>query len=185
MTETPLKTTIDPSVPAAPRLWTAEGFRDDEWRHVTDAENISATNAQIILPLAEFEALGEQARNQLEGRLGVLIAPGESLDAILPHLASLRLIALAFPAYNDGRSYSKATLLRERHGFEGAIRATGDVLIDQIPHMLRLGFDELEIKNPTALKRLEEGRVGGISQHYQPTVASDDKVARFAWRRQV
>ncbi len=60
---------------------------------------------------------------------------GDALDALLPHLRHLPLVALAFPAFNDGRSYSKAELLRTRHGYRGEIRATGDVPIDQVAQM--------------------------------------------------
>ena len=92
-------------------------------------------------------------------------------------------MALAFPAFNDGRSFSKAELLRSRYHFEGAVRATGQVLVDQLPHMLRLGFDEFEMSNPVLLKRLEEGRVGGLGLYYQPTEASEPKGPKYSWRR--
>lgn len=49
-------------------------------------------------------------------------------------------IDLAFPKFTDGRAYSQALLLRRRYRFCGDIRATGDVLIDQLVHMHRSGF---------------------------------------------
>jgi uncharacterized protein (DUF934 family) len=49
--------------------------------------------------------------------------------------------------------------------------------------MLRLGFTEFEVTNPTALQRLSEGRVGGIVQHYQPAVVREDAGATYSWRR--
>lgn len=49
-------------------------------------------------------------------------------------------IELHFPKFTDGRAYSQAVLLRRRYGFTGDIRATGDVLIDQLVHMHRSGF---------------------------------------------
>jgi uncharacterized protein (DUF934 family) len=48
---------------------------------------------------------------------------------------------LQFPKFTDGRAYSQAFLLRRRLGFAGELRATGDVLIDQLVHMQRTGFD--------------------------------------------
>jgi uncharacterized protein (DUF934 family) len=50
-------------------------------------------------------------------------------------------VDLQFPKFTDGRAYSQAFLLRRRLGFTGEIRATGDVLIDQLVQMARTGFD--------------------------------------------
>ena len=50
-------------------------------------------------------------------------------------------IDLTFPKFADGRAFSQAFLLRRRLGFKGEIRATGDVLIDQLVQMQRSGFD--------------------------------------------
>lgn len=169
--------------PPQVRLWTPRGFRDDPWNHVGDAREALAGDRPSIVPLVAYLALDEDARAAASGRLGVLIAPGEALDAILPHLARLPLIALAFPAFTDGRSYSKAYLLRARHGYAGTIRATGDVLIDQIPLMVRAGFDAFEVSGETTLRRLGQNRPGGIAFLYQPGVPGAPAGERYSWRR--
>ena len=56
-------------------------------------------------------------------------------------LDGVKRIDLNFPKFTDGRAYSQAFLLRRRMGFQGEIRATGDVLIDQLVAMARTGFD--------------------------------------------
>lgn len=56
-------------------------------------------------------------------------------------LEGVARIDLNFPKFTDGRAYSQAFLLRRRLGFTGEIRATGDVLIDQLVQMERTGFD--------------------------------------------
>ncbi len=56
-------------------------------------------------------------------------------------LDGVKRIDLYFPKFTDGRAYSQAFLLRRRLGFKGEIRATGDVLIDQLVSMARTGFD--------------------------------------------
>jgi uncharacterized protein (DUF934 family) len=56
-------------------------------------------------------------------------------------LEGVHRIDLHFPKFTDGRAYSQAFLLRRRLGFQGEIRATGDVLIDQLVSMARTGFD--------------------------------------------
>ncbi|RWG48884.1 MAG: DUF934 domain-containing protein [Mesorhizobium sp.] len=164
------------------RLWTPNGFREDEWTHAESAEAL-AGNGRFILPLQAFLGLDDDIRRSVKERLGVLLLPGDELDKIVGLLDQLSLVALAFPAFNDGRSFSKGELLRTRHNFKGAVRATGQVLVDQLPHMLRLGFDEFEVSNPVLLKRLEEGRTGGLPVYYQPAVEPEAKGPKYSWRR--
>ena len=169
----------------AVRLWTPEGFSEDEWTHAESADALSG-NGRFILPLHAFLELDPEQRKSASERLGVLLQPGDQLDAITGLLDQLSLVALAFPAFNDGRSFSKAELLRSRHGFAGAVRATGQVLVDQLPHMLRVGFDEFEVSHPVLLKRLEAGQSGGLPLYYQPSAkaaVSPGKGAKYAWRR--
>lgn len=181
MTETDKST--DPSTQAgATRLWTPEGFRDDEWTHADSAEAL-AGNGRFILPLQVFLGLDPERRNSVRERLGVLLQPGDDLGAIVGLLDQLTLVALAFPAFSDGRSFSKAELLRSRHGFSGPVRATGQVLVDQLPHMLRVGFDEFEISHPVLLRRLENGETGGLDLHYQPAAKAAPAAGKYSWRR--
>ncbi|MGE4432015.1 MAG: DUF934 domain-containing protein [Sphingobium sp.] len=70
----------------------------------------------------------------------VRIEPGEDARALLPHLDRIALVEVAFPAFGDGRGYSAARILRES-GYAGELRASGDVLVDQIFAMRRVGFD--------------------------------------------
>ena len=65
-------------------------------------------------------------------------------------------IELQFPKFTDGRAYSQALLLRRRYQFAGDIRATGDVLIDQLVHMHRSGFSSAVLAegvDPAAAER--------------------------------
>lgn len=163
------------------RLWTRTGFRDDSWTHADELGD--SANASVILPLPAFLALDAATIKGRAGCIGVRIEPGEQLDAIAGRLGEIALIALVFPAFTDGRSFSKASLLRDRFGFDGPIRATGDVLIDQIPLMLRSGFSEFEIVHETTLERLRAGRVGGIDLHYQPASISAARTGTYSWRR--
>lgn len=79
--------------------------------------------------------------------IAVRIEPGDDARELLPHLDRLALIEISFPAFGDGRGYSSARILREA-GFAGELRATGDVLIDQLSHMRRCGFDALAPNAP-------------------------------------
>ena len=62
-------------------------------------------------------------------------------DPLQLDLAGIERIDLSFPKFTDGRAFSQAFLLRRRLGFKGEIRATGDVLVDQLAQMERSGFD--------------------------------------------
>ncbi len=61
-------------------------------------------------------------------------------------LSGIRVVELHFPKFSDGRAFSQAFLLRRRLGFTGEIRATGDVLIDQLVQMQRSGFSQAVLR---------------------------------------
>ena len=70
-----------------------------------------------------------------------VLAVTNDIDPRTLDLQGVTRIDLAFPKFTDGRAYSQAFLLRRRLGFKGELRATGDVLIDQLVQMQRTGFD--------------------------------------------
>jgi uncharacterized protein (DUF934 family) len=83
-------------------------------------------------------------------------------------LKGVRLIALRFPKFTDGRAYSQARLLRERLGYGGELRATGAVFLDQLPFLLRCGFDSFESDQKGFGPALAKARTL-FSVVYQPT----------------
>lgn len=82
---------------------------------------------------------GAQARNVLE--------LANDADPRAFDLGGVERIDLSFPKFSDGRAFSQAFLLRRRLGFKGEIRATGDVLIDQLVQMRRSGFDTAVLRS--------------------------------------
>lgn len=70
----------------------------------------------------------------------VRIEAGEDARALIPFLDRLALVEIDFPRFRDGRGYSSARILREA-GYTGELRASGDVLVDQMLFMRRCGFD--------------------------------------------
>ncbi len=77
----------------------------------------------------------------------VRIEPGDDARILIPFLGRLALIEVNFPSFADGRGYSAARILREA-GYTGELRAVGDVLIDQLSHMRRCGFDAFAPDTP-------------------------------------
>lgn len=100
--------------------------------------------------------------------LGIRLKSDESPELIADDLAALSLVALEFPAFRDGRAYSYARILRERYGFEGEVRAVGDVLMEQLHFMLRTGFDAFELTGDDPLADYETA-LADFSVWYQPT----------------
>ena len=89
-------------------------------------------------PAVTVDAFVDQSNAQ-----AVRIEPGDDTRELLPHLQRLALVEVHFPAFGDGRGYSSARMLREA-GYEGELRAVGDVLVDQLAYMRRCGFDAFE-----------------------------------------
>lgn len=83
----------------------------------------------------------------------VRIESGEDVRALLPHLDRIALIEVSFPSFRDGRGYSTGRILREA-GYQGELRAQGDVLVDQIPLMRRCGFDSFAPNAPVDVDTL-------------------------------
>ena len=76
---------------------------------------------------------------------GVLVIPNDS-NPLESNLNGIKRIDLYFPKFTDGRAFTQAVMLRKRAGFTGEIRATGDVLVDQLQQMARSGFDVAELR---------------------------------------
>ena len=85
----------------------------------------------------------------------VRIEAGEDARQLLPYLDRLSLIEVDFPVFGDGRGYSAAQILRES-GYAGELRASGDVLLDQVAYMRRCGFDAFAPDSPINPQHMEE-----------------------------
>lgn len=88
-------------------------------------------------------------------------------------LMSAPRIAIDFPAFTDGRGYTLARMLRERYGYQGEIRAIGDVLVDQLYYMSRCGFDALALRDDQLLEDALRA-LGAFSVSYQPGVDTQE-----------
>jgi uncharacterized protein (DUF934 family) len=99
---------------------------------------------------------------------GILWPNNRNVAELAPYLDRLALVALVFPRFGDGRAYSQARRIRERYGFRGELRATGDVLRDQFVFLLRSGFDAFEVKKDADAAAFAEASAR-YSVFYQPT----------------
>ncbi|RXV67414.1 DUF934 domain-containing protein [Burkholderia stabilis] len=96
----------------------------------------------------------------------LMIGNDEELPPLAARIAQAARIDLQFPSFTDGRAYSQAYLLRKRFGFAGDLRATGDVLIDQLLLMERTGFSSAVLGDDTdiAAARRQLDRFPGFYQ---------------------
>jgi uncharacterized protein (DUF934 family) len=116
------------------------------------------------------------------GRNGVIWPNSRDVDDLVPWLDRLAVVALVFPSFRDGRAYSQARLLRERHFYRGELRATGQVLRDQFVFMLRAGFDSFEVKKESDAMAFA-ATAKRYSVFYQPT--GDGRITALHQRMQM
>lgn len=150
---------------------------DDSWTLVGDDDPLPGSGGVIVS--AERWAHDRRALQGRNAPIGLDLPNDRSPLDFAHELTAFSLIRLTFPAFTDGRAYSSARLLRERLGFTGEIRASGQVLRDQYPLMLRCGFDAFEVAegiDPAAW----QASAKAISGAYQP--AADDVRAIWALR---
>lgn len=128
----------------------------DTWVLVKSAdalENLEKRSGEnLIVPLVLW-LTEQQSIASRRGQTAVWLNSNEIPESIAGYLDRLPLVALNFPEFKDGRPYSSARELRQRWGYQGEIRAVGDVLRDQLFFMKRCGFDAFllrEDQNPDA-----------------------------------
>lgn len=113
-------------------------------------------------PGVTVDAFGEQTN-----AAAVRLEPGDDARDLIPHLARLQLIEVNFPVFGDGRGYSAARILREA-GYQGELRAVGDVLVDQLAFLRRCGFDAFAPEVPLDPVDAEHA-FARYAEVYQPT----------------
>ncbi len=149
----------------------------DPWVYIEGDEPVPADLPAIVSPAWLFAAAPGVLANR-SAPLGVAWPNGQPERELAPHLPRLALIALEFPVFRDGRAYSQARRLRERYGFKGEIRATGDVLRDQFLFMVRAGFNAFEVRKVKDAEAFTRA-LCEISLCYQPAGTAPSFRARL------
>jgi uncharacterized protein (DUF934 family) len=152
----------------------------DLFVHVADGTELPG-DGDILISSERFLA-DPDALLRRPAKTGVVWPNNRAVDDLVPHLGRLAAVALVFPTFRDGRAYSQARLLRERHGYDGELRATGQVLRDQFVFMSRAGFDAFEVKKDADAAAFAE-TMKRYSVFYQPT--GDGRVTALNRRMQL
>ena len=127
-------------------------------------ESVAVPAGHQIVPLQVW--LAQKTTLAARKDIAVWLASDERPEQLKEDIAALPLIAVDFPAFSDGRGYSIAFNLRTRLGYDGEIRAIGDVLRDQLFYMQRVGFDAFATRED---RRIDEALKGltDFSDTYQ------------------
>ena len=129
-----------------PQLIKNGALVEDGWTLQRDALPLGSAlpTANAIVPLAFWLANREELRAR--GDVGVWLAPADDPALLAADTATLPVIAVDFPKFADGRGYSIGRLLRERHGYQGELRAVGDIQRDQLYSLHQVGFDAFVLR---------------------------------------
>ena len=136
---------------------------DDAWKLITLAADETPETVKLpVGPLLVPASVWRARRAELISReyehgwpLGVWLTAEEGPEAIAADVDDFTVIAVEFSRFADGRGYSTARLLRTRYGYDGELRALGDVLRDQLFYLQRVGFDAFALR---ADKNIEDAR---------------------------
>lgn len=119
---------------------------EDEWQRLKEIDIVDELPAgKVIMPFAYWQA--NRDRLIAQGKKYAVCVNGDvETEEVVKYMDHFEMIALDFPVFTDGRSYSHARLLRERYGYIGELRAVGDVLRDQLFFMQRCGIDSYQVR---------------------------------------
>ena len=153
---------------------------DDRWtllREATGPEVLQAIPGKnLIVPLQFWKDNNEELSDHA-GNVAIWLDSDENVNQIGERLHEMPLIALNFPVFSDGRSYTNARELRQQLHYEAEVRAIGDVLRDQLFYMLRCGFDAFDLRFDQDTELCLEA-FNDFHTSYQATVAEPDPLFR-------
>ena len=133
-----------------PTLIRNGSLEHDRWtvlKEATGPEVLRAVpNKRFIVPLKFWKSY-RQELSDYQGEIAIWLDSHENVSEIGDELQTFSLIALNFPVFSDGRSYTNARELRENLNFTGEVRAIGDVLRDQLFYMSRCGFNAFALRH--------------------------------------
>ena len=152
----------------------------DYWTVLYDTKNVETQNTKdkknIIVPLQSWNRFHNELKTSTN-QVAVWLNSNEFTNQIIGDVNEIPLIALNFPVFTDGRSYSNARELRLELHYSGEIRAIGDVLRDQIFYMSRCGFNSFLIRedqdSASCLKALND-----FQSSYQSTAVDKNPLFR-------
>lgn len=157
-------------------------FIPDKWTYLGEKDELPESG-WVFVTLQRLKTEFEKIK-KFNVPVGVVIQAGERPEDLVGKLGNLEAIAVEFPKFSDGRSYSTARKCSEEFQFKGEIRAIGDVLLDQIPFMRRCGITVFEITDDATRRALADDKNPEILLHTQPVgLTSESRIGSRPWLR--
>ncbi len=128
-------------------------IHNNEWLLLELNDELTIANipiGKVIVPSSLWQP-NQKSLAERSDDIGVLLESDTNIDEIAEQLLAIKLIAINFPVFTDGRGYSIARSLREHYNYKGEIRAVGDVMQDQLYYMRRCGFNSFMLKQGRSL----------------------------------
>ncbi len=153
---------------------------EDQWVHRADDEPLP-DGEPVIVSLDRWKRDRETLLTR-NAPLGLRLKSDQAPSQVAGDLDRFGVVALEFPTFKDGRAFSYAKLLRDRHHYRGEVRAFGHILRDQYLYLDRLGVDTIEVKDARQADEWKTA-MGEYSVFYQP--AADARRPAMNLRRKV
>lgn len=118
-----------------------------------DLATLNVPKGEWLVPFTLWQAQKETLKYRQD--IGVWLSPNDDLTEVANHFDQWPLLAIDFPKFTDGRGYSIAWRVRNHYRYRGELRAIGNVLVDQLFFMLRVGFDTLALDPKVAIATAE------------------------------
>ncbi|MBN4053732.1 DUF934 domain-containing protein [Haliea sp. AH-315-K21] len=163
-----------------PKLIKDGALIENNWRLIDKETGIdslgSIDNKQLIVPV-KLWLENKELLSQYKDTIGIWFDSDENPALLDDDANNFPIIALNFPSFRDGRSYSHAAILRQQQNFKGDMRAIGDVRRDQVSYMLSCGFSSFLIPDDMDATVLLTG-FHDFSENYQSTVTKPTPLFR-------
>ncbi|HAD07954.1 MAG TPA: oxidoreductase [Porticoccaceae bacterium] len=118
-------------------------IENDPWRLVTESHEITSDDKYLLLPLDLW--LEQETNGTCDPTWGICLDSADEIEPLGNRLSELPCIAINFPTFMDGRGFSTARIIREQYGYEGPLRALGQIMPEQLLFLARCGFDSFII----------------------------------------
>lgn len=136
-------------MPNNPQIIKDGSIVNNEWTLITEIDESLSEGAipegKVIVTLALWQEHKEALKDRPE--LGLYLLNDQCVSTVSDELESFAVIAIDFPVFMDGRGFSIARLLRDRYNYQGEVRATGNVIRDQLCYLSRCGFDAFDMED--------------------------------------
>lgn len=147
---------------------------DDSWETLSVDDCTGDIPAgDVLIPFSVWTERKEELSNR--SKIGIWLESNDEPETLEGQLGNIDIIAINFPKFGDGRGYSIARVVR-RLGYEGELRAIGDVLRDQLFFMQRCGFNSFAVRSDRDIENALQG-LNDFSDVYQG--AQDNQTALF------